>query len=319
VTGARGIPRAGGLPAPGSAGAWWLAIRPRTLPAAVAPVLVGAALAWSDQAFRPLPALAALAGALLIQIGTNLANDVLDYRKGADTAERIGPTRVVQAGLLSPRAVAGGAAASFALAAAVGLYLILGAGGGWPILVLGLAALASGVLYTAGPYPLAYVGLGDLFVMAFFGLGAVAGTYYVQALKLTPAALGLGVAIGALATAILVVNNLRDVDTDRAAGKRTLVVRLGAPWARRYYTALIALAFALPPALVLLGWLSPFGLAALAALPSALPPARAVRSGASGRALLPVLGLTATLETVFALCLAAGLVVAGWVGAGVWV
>jgi 1,4-dihydroxy-2-naphthoate octaprenyltransferase len=302
------------LPAPGSSGAWWLAIRPRTLPAAIAPVLVGTALAWADSAYRFWPALAALAGAILIQVGTNLANDVLDFRKGADTAERIGPTRAVQAGLLSPRAVAWGAGVSFALAALVGLYLILGAGGGLPILLLGVASLAAGLLYTAGPYPLAYVGLGDVFVMAFFGLGAVAGTYYVQALSVAPAALGLGLAVGALATAILVVNNLRDVDTDRAAGKRTLVVRLGADWARRYYTALIVLAFALPPLLVLAGWLSPFGLAALVAIPSALPPVRAVRAGASGRALLPVLGLTATLETIYALCLAAGLVVAGWVG-----
>ena len=277
---------------------------------------VGSALAWADYGFRPLPALAALAGALLIQIGTNLANDVLDYRKGADTAQRVGPTRVVQAGLLSPRAVAWGAGVSFGAAALVGLYLVLGAGGGWPILLLGVVSLAAGVLYTAGPFPLAYVGLGDLFVMAFFGIAAVSGTYYVQALQLSPASFWLGVAVGCLAVAILAVNNLRDIDTDRVAGKKTLVVRLGAGWARRYYAVLVALAFLLPVLLVAGRWLSPFGLAVLVAVPSAIPPVRAVLAGAAGRALLPILGLTASLQIVHAACLCAGLVVAGWLGLG---
>lgn len=302
------------LPPPGSPAAWWLAIRPRTLSAAIAPVAVGSALAWADYVFRPLPAFAALLGALFIQMGTNLANDVLDYRKGADTVDRVGPTRVTQAGLLTPRAVARGAAVSFGLAALVGLYLVLGAGGGWPILLLGVASLAAGVLYTAGPYPLAYVGLGDLFVLAFFGIAAVAGTYYVQALRLAPVAVGLGAAVGCLAVAILVVNNLRDVETDRAAGKQTLVVRLGADWARRYYAALVVLAFLLPLLLVGAGWVSPLALAVLVAIPSAIPPVRAVLAGAAERALLPILGLTASLQIVHALCLGGGLVVAGWVG-----
>lgn len=300
------------LPAPGSRGAWWLAIRPKTLTAAFAPVLIGAALAWSDGFFRLGPALAALAGALAIQIGTNLANDVMDWRKGADTAERLGPTRTVQAGLLPPRAVAWGAAASFALAAALGLYLT--AVSDWQILVLGIVSITAGVLYTAGPFPLAYVGLGDVFVMAFFGIAAVAGTYYVQALHWSPVALALGVAVGCLAVALLVVNNLRDLDTDRAAGKRTLVVRMGDAWARRYFAALVAAAFLIPLVLLAVGWLGPFSLTVLVALPSALPPLRAVLAGAGGRALNPLLGLTSSLELVYALCLSAGLVLQGQLG-----
>jgi 1,4-dihydroxy-2-naphthoate octaprenyltransferase len=300
------------LPEPGSAGAWWLAARPRTLSAAIAPVAVGSALALYDFAFDPLPALAALLGALAIQVGTNLANDVMDYRKGADTAERLGPTRAVQAGLLPPGTVARGAAASFGVAVVAGLYLTAHAG--WPILVLGIVSILAGILYTAGPWPLAYIGLGDLFVMAFFGIAAVAGTYYVQALAWSPVALALGVAVGALAVAILVVNNLRDLATDRVAGKRTLVVRMGDGWARRYYAALIALAFLVPVVLVAGGWLSLFALSALVALPSALPPLRAVLGGADGRALNPILGLTASLQIVYAVCLVAGLVVAAWIG-----
>lgn len=310
MTGA--APAARPLPAPGSRGAWWLAIRPKTLTAAFAPVLVGAALAWNDGFFRLGPALAALVGALAIQIGTNLANDVMDWRKGADTADRLGPTRTVQAGLLAPRAVAWGAAASFALAALVGLYLT--AVSDWQILALGLVSITAGILYTAGPFPLAYVGLGDVFVLAFFGIAAVAGTYFVQAVHWSPVAVVLGVAVGCLAVALLVVNNLRDIDTDRAVGKRTLVVRMGDAWARRYYAALVALAFALPLGLVALGWLGPFTLAVLVALPSALPPLRAVLAGSSGRALNPLLGLTSSLELVYALCLSAGLVLQGQVG-----
>ncbi len=296
--------------------AWWLAIRPKTLTATIAPVAVGSALAFFTGAFEPLPALAALAGGLLIQIGTNLANDVLDFRRGADTAARLGPTRVVQAGLLTPRAVAWGAAAAFGGAALVGLYLV--AVGGWPILVLGLASILSGVLYTAGPYPLAYVGLGDLFVMAFFGIGAVAGTYYVQALELSPAAILLGVAVGAMSVGILTVNNLRDIDTDRAAGKRTLAVRMGEARTRAYYAGMIALAFVIPVVQVLAGGLSlaprpgigigPGALLVLVAAPIAWIPVQRVRAGARGAALNPVLGLTARAQIWHAACLAVGLV-----------
>jgi 1,4-dihydroxy-2-naphthoate polyprenyltransferase len=289
---------------------WWLAIRPKTLSASIAPVVVATALAWHDGAFRPVPALAALIGALLIQIGTNFSNDVLDFRRGADHAERLGPTRVTQAGLLAPRTVALGAAAAYGFAALIGVYLVSVAG--VPILILGAAAIVSGVLYTAGPLPLAYVGLGDLFVLLFFGLAAVAGTYYVQALAVTPSSLALGVAEGALAVGILTVNNLRDVDSDRATGKRTLAVRIGAPVTRRYYSLVVACAFIVPVVLVavrLLGW--PV-LVVLVALPQAVTVTHQVLGGTDGRALNHVLAATSRMQMLHAALLVVGLVVDGW-------
>lgn len=338
-----GVGRDAAAVAAGSFRAWWLAARPKTLTASIAPVAVAAGLAVAAGSFHALAAAAALVGALLIQVGTNLANDVLDFRRGADTAERLGPTRVVQAGLLSPRAVAWGAAAAFALAALVGLYLI--AVGGLPILAIGLLAIASGVAYTAGPAPLAYVGLGDAFVMAFFGVAAVAGTYLVQAraaldgddlaraLALLPHAAALGVAVGALAVAILTINNLRDIPTDRAAGKRTLAVRLGEARTRRYLGAQLALAFAVPVALALLPVVPraslggvpqrlPMLLAELGGGPRSLPTLLAVLAaapmavrlwrdvaGASGRALNPLLARTARLQMLHAALLALALAV----------
>ncbi|HYX90253.1 MAG TPA: 1,4-dihydroxy-2-naphthoate polyprenyltransferase, partial [Myxococcaceae bacterium] len=206
-------------PRPGLA-AWILAARPKTLAAAVMPVCVGTALAYGSGKGRAGPALAALAGALLIQIGTNLANDFFDFKKGADTGARLGPTRVTQAGLIAPEAVFTAAMLAFGAAVAVGLYLTWVAG--WPILVIGLLSVASGYAYTGGPYPLGYHGLGDAFVFVFFGLVAVAGTYYAHALALTPLAVAAGVPLGALSTGLLAVNNLRDVETDARAGKRTL-------------------------------------------------------------------------------------------------
>lgn len=298
---------------PSAVRAWWLAIRPKTLSAAVAPVLVGTALAAHDGRFAPLPALAALLGALLIQIGTNLANDVLDFHRGADDGARLGPTRVTQAGLLSPGRVGAGAALCFGAAAAIGLYLTARAG--LPILAVGAAAIVSGVLYTAGPYPLAYVGLGDLFVLVFFGLAAVAGTYYVQALGVTPEALLLGVAVGALAVAILNVNNLRDIDTDRGVGKRTLAVRLGVRTTRRYLAVVVTAAFVLPVAMVALGALPLPALLVLAAAPGGWRLIRGILAGTEGRALNPLLGATARLQVLHALLLSLGLAagaIAGW-------
>jgi len=284
---------------------WWLAIRPRTLTASVAPVLVGTALAAHDGALGPLPAAAALAGALLIQIGTNLSNDVLDFRRGADAPGRVGPTRAVQAGLLPARQVALASAFAFVLAGAVGLYLV--AVGGRPILLLGVAALVSGVLYTAGPAPLAYVGLGDAFVMVFFGLAAVSGTYYVQAGHVGATAIGLGIAVGALAVAILAVNNLRDIETDASAGKRTLAVRLGPGATRRYYVGLVVVAFAVPVALWLAGRLGAGVLLCLFAVPLAAAPVREVRGGRTGAGLNTVLAATARLQLAHAALLSLGL------------
>lgn len=292
--------------APGSPGAWVLAARPHTLPAAVAPVLVGTGLAARDGVFAAGPAAAALAGALLIQVGTNFANDYSDFHKGADTADRVGPTRAVQAGLLSPRAMRAGAVGAFGAAAVFGLYLTLIAG--WPVVAIGLASIAAGILYTGGPAPLGYVGLGDASVFVFFGLVAVAGTYYVQALSVAPEALLAGAAMGALITAILVVNNLRDIDTDAASGKRTLAVLLGERGTRVEYVLLLLVAYAVPLVGVAgFGW-PRATLMALATAPLALRPFRAVMAARDPARLNPALGDTARLAVLFGLVLALGFV-----------
>jgi 1,4-dihydroxy-2-naphthoate octaprenyltransferase len=285
--------------------AWLLAIRPATLSAAAAPVLVGTALAVRDGRFRPLAALAALVGAMLIQIGTNLLNDVDDFERGADTHERLGPTRVTQSGLLTATEVRLAGWAAFAAAAAVGLYLIACAG--WPILVLGIAALVSAWAYTGGPWPLGYNGLGDLFVFLFFGVAAVAGTYYVQALHTTGTVWATTLPAGALATAILVVNNVRDVETDRAAGKRTLAVRLGQSAGRLEHAALVALAYLVPLLLWVTGSASRWVLLPWLSLPMACLLVRDVATITKGPAFNTALHHTARLHLVFGVLFAAGL------------
>jgi 1,4-dihydroxy-2-naphthoate octaprenyltransferase len=220
---------------------WVQAARPRTLPVAIAPVLVGTALAGSEDVFRPLAFVAALIGSIFIQIGTNLSNDYSDARRGADSEERLGPVRVTAGGLVPPRAVLVATWLAFAVAVLAGVYLIVIAG--WILLVVGLVAIAAGVLYTGGPRPYGYEGLGELFVFMFFGLVAVVGSYYVQTEELSWLALGLSIPIGLLAAAILMVNNIRDVDTDGRAGKRTLAVRLGRERARRLFVVTVALAY----------------------------------------------------------------------------
>ena len=284
---------------------WLLAARPKTLPAAAAPVVVGAAAAFGDGAFRWGPALAALAGALLLQIGSNLANDVFDYKKGADAPDRLGPLRVTQAGLLTPGQVLAGMWATFGLAALIGLYLVWV--GGWPIVVMGLAAIISAIAYTGGPFPLGYHGLGDLFVFIFFGLVAVTGTYYVQAGAISSLAVWAAAPVGLLVVNILVVNNLRDIDTDRAAGKKTLAVRLGAGGARAEYMLLLALAYAAPPLMWLVGVSSGWVLLAWLSMPAAAAPVRLVLRQ-TGRALNQALAGSARLALVYALLLAAGLI-----------
>ncbi|MGM0556922.1 MAG: 1,4-dihydroxy-2-naphthoate polyprenyltransferase, partial [Myxococcota bacterium] len=213
--------------------AWVMATRPKTLAAAAVPVAVGTGVAVSHDQFQWLPALVALLGAFLIQIGTNLANDYFDFQKGADNEDRLGPTRVVSSGLISAKAVRNAMILAFALAAAVGSYLIWL--GGWPILVIGVLSIMSGIAYTGGPFPLGYNGLGDLFVFIFFGVVAVMGTYYVQALEWSLESFVASVPVGLLSVAILIVNNYRDIDTDRAAGKMTLAVRLGRSLTRVQY------------------------------------------------------------------------------------
>lgn len=285
--------------------AWVMAARPRTLPAAVAPVLVGMALAQADGAFSLLPALAALAAALLIQIGTNLANDYYDFVKGADIAGRKGPTRVAHSGLIKLSALRRGTVLVFVAASLVGLYLV--AVGGWPILVIGVASLGSALAYTGGPYPLGYHGLGDLFVFLFFGLAAVCGTYYVQALTISAKAILAAVPVGTLTTAILVVNNLRDIETDREAGKRTLAVMLGPGGTRLEYVLLLAVAYAVPVLFWLAGWSSRRVLLPWATLPLALGLTRTIYQTTEGRALNQALAGTANLDLGFALLLALGL------------
>lgn len=291
-------------PAPGSAAAWLLAARPKTLPAAVAPVLVGTAVALREGGFRPGPALAALAGALLLQVGSNLANDVFDHEKGADAVGRLGPPRAAQSGLLTPAAMKRGTAAVFGLATLVGCYLAYVAG--WPVVAIGLASIASAVAYTGGPRPIGYHGLGDLFVFVFFGLVAVCGTVFVQMLRVPALAWWAAVPVGLLATAILVVNNERDREQDAACGKRTLAVRLGPRASRVEYALLVALSFAVPVALVLAGRAGPWLLLPLLAAPLAVQRVRRV-AGSSGAALDPSLAATAQLLLAFSFLLAAGI------------
>ncbi len=289
---------------------WVQAARPKTLTAAAAPVLMGASLAVSHGRFALLPAAAALAGALLIQVGTNFANDYYDSVRGGDTGERVGPTRVTQSGLIEAAAVRRAALATFGLAVLVGVYLV--AVGGTPILVIGVLSVISGWAYTAGPFPLAYNGLGDLFVLLFFGPVAVAGTYWVQALEMRPELLLAGFGIGALNTAILVANNLRDLETDRRAAKRTLPVLFGRTTGRIEYTALVLVAFATLPAGVRVYAWSPLCLLGLAA---AIPAGRALRlvlAHADARRLMPALPGTAAAAGLYGLLFAVGLTVASF-------
>jgi 1,4-dihydroxy-2-naphthoate octaprenyltransferase len=284
--------------------AWWLAIRPATLTASAAPVLVGTGAAWADGAFAAGPALAALLGASLLQVGANFANDVFDFERGADTADRLGPERATQQGWISAAQMKRAMWLAFAGAAAVGLYLTYVAG--WPVLALGLLSIAAAYLYTGGPKPYGYLGLGDLAVFVFFGPGAVAGTYYVQALSVAPLALLAAIPIGALATAILVVNNLRDIETDARAGKHTLAVRIGDGATRAYYLLLLVVAYLMPPWLWLSGLADAWVLLPWLSLPLAVRLAGRMRHE-RGLALNGCLVRTARLEVVFGLLFALGL------------
>jgi 1,4-dihydroxy-2-naphthoate octaprenyltransferase len=285
--------------------AWLLATRPKTLPAAISPVLVGCAVAWAEDGFDLVSALAAFAVALLLQVGANLANDVADYRRGADTDDRLGPVRVTQGGLIPSRRVVMATVMVLLAAAMPGLYLVWRGG---PILaLLGLLAIAAAVTYTAGPKPFGYLGLGELFVFIFFGPVAVVGTAFVMTHDVTRLALLSSVAMGCLVTAILVVNNLRDIDTDRVAGKLTLAVRIGRGATRWEYTALIAVAYAMPVVMWWSGLSEPWPLLAWTTAPLAIHLGRQVWE-VGGRGLNPVLGGTARLCLLFAATLGAGIV-----------
>jgi 1,4-dihydroxy-2-naphthoate octaprenyltransferase len=294
---------ADGRPRP-SLKSWLMAVRPKTLTASLMPVAVGTGLAFGEHVGRWLPAIAALVGALFIQIGTNFTNDYYDFKKGADTAERLGPVRVTQSGLISPGTVLAGAMVCFALAILTGTYLVWV--GGWPIVAIGLTSVLCGYAYTGGPLPLAYHGLGDVFVFVFFGLVAVTGTYYVQALTVSTAAWWATIPVGALGTALLVVNNLRDAHTDVKAHKRTLVVRLGTGAGKVEYIVLLVASFATPFILFGLGLASAWVFLALLSAPLAVPPLKLVLR-AQGAALNAALGGTARLQLVFGLLFALGL------------
>lgn len=285
---------------------WMMAARPKTLPAAVGPVLVGTAAAIEAGRFRPLPALAALAVALLLQIGVNMANDYFDFMKGIDTTERLGPTRVAASGLISPARLRLGMAVVFGTSILLGGYLMYA--GGWPVIVIGLAAILAALAYSGGPFPIASHGLGDLFVFIFFGLVAVCGTYYVQARSLTWLAVASAVPPGLLITAILVVNNLRDIETDARTGKRTLAVILGADGSRIEFYSLLGLAYLAPCILIALGWISFWGLLPFASIPMAIPLIRVMREKVAGRALNKSLADTARLSLVYSLLFAVGLI-----------
>ncbi|MEA2427578.1 MAG: 1,4-dihydroxy-2-naphthoate polyprenyltransferase [Thermoleophilaceae bacterium] len=283
---------------------WAVAARPRTLPAAVAPVLVGTALAGQEGTFKPLRFACALIGSIFIQIGTNLANDYSDARRGADTDDRLGPVRVTAGGLMPPRQVLVGTYVAFGIAVAAGAYLIAVAG--WGLLLVGVASIAAGVLYTGGPKPYGYEGLGELFVFLFFGVVAVAGSYFVQMEKLEWQAFALSVPVGLLASAILVVNNVRDVDTDRRAGKRTLAVKLGRAGARRLFAAMLAVAYLSPIAIWAAGGLSAWILLPLLTLPLAVRLWRIVNTRTDGPSLNGALAATGQLLALFSILLAAG-------------
>jgi 1,4-dihydroxy-2-naphthoate octaprenyltransferase len=283
---------------------WIIAARPRTLPAAVAPVLVGTALAGSEDVFHPLAFVCALIGSVFIQIGTNLSNDYSDARRGADTEDRLGPVRVTAGGLMPPKQVLVGTYIAFGIAVAAGAYLIAIAG--WQLLVVGAASILAGVLYTGGPRPYGYEGLGELFVFLFFGVVAVVGSYYVQIQQLEWVAFALSVPVGLLVSAILVVNNVRDIETDRRAGKLTLAVRLGRERARILFAAMVGVAFVVPVVVWLAGGLSAWLLLTLAALPLVPPLLRTVFTRSDGPSLNRALAETGRLVAVFSLLLAAG-------------
>lgn len=289
---------------PGPLRIWLLAARVPTLPAAVVPVLVGSATAWAAGSFKPGVFVAALVASILIQIGTNLANDYFDFRKGADTPGRLGPVRVTQSGLVPPETVRAATMLTFGLAALIGVYLVIE--GGLPILLIGLLSIAAGVLYTGGPWPLAYHGLGDVTVFIFFGLIAVVGTTYLHTGTLLPTAVVNALPVAALVTAILVVNNLRDVATDRQTGKRTLAVRLGRRATRLEYLLLLIVAYTVP----LISWVAlgapQYFWAPLLTLPIAVPLVRLVLT-AEGRPLNRALAGTGRLHLLFGIALAAGI------------
>ncbi len=294
-----------GPASPSALGTWVSACRPRTLPAAVAPVVVGSALAAHDHHFEAAAAGICLAFALLVQIGTNFANDYYDFVHGADDHTRVGPRRAVASGLVRPFVMRRAAAAAFALAFMVGLALIHW--GGYVMLAVGVSSILCGYAYTGGPWPLGYRGWGDILGFVFFGLVAVAVTYFVQAAHFTRFAFLAGVPMGLLAANILLVNNYRDTETDAVAGKRTLVVRFGRPFARFQHAASLLVAFAVP-VLFSVGGFGPWSLLPLAAAPIAVAHIRRLAHGRSPADYVALLGSTGRLIGLYSALFAIGIV-----------
>ncbi len=283
---------------------WWLAIRPKTLAAAIAPVMMGTVMAFRDGEEHLPSAVLALAGALLIQMGTNLANDYYDFIKGTDQQDRIGPLRVTQAGLIAPFKVKMAFILCYFLAAVCSLYLIWR--GGWPILGIGVASIFFGILYTAGPCPFGHLGLGEIFVLIFFGPVAVAGTYYVQSLEINPAVVIAGLGPGLISAAILAVNNLRDLETDRRANKKTLAVRFGRSFAVAEYLLFLQLAAMVPTMVYLITDDYPYSLAAVTISLWAIPASMTVLTKTDGPSLNNALALTGKLLLVYTLLFSMG-------------
>ena len=283
---------------------WLLAFRPKTLVAAASPVLIGSVMAYEAEKGHLISASAALVGALLIQIGTNLSNDYFDFVKGADTEERLGPIRATQAGWISPVIILRASVFVFGMALLVGFYLVWR--GGWPILLIGLFSIVSGYLYTGGPYPLGYLGLGELFVLIFFGPVATGGTFYVQAFEITPEVVFAGLAPGLLSTSLLAVNNLRDINTDRKAGKRTLAVRFGSRFARLEYVLCLVCAVCVPTILVLQRQANWFAMCTLITLIPAIPSLQCVLGNNEGIELNKTLTNTGKIIVFFSLLFSIG-------------
>jgi len=285
---------------------WWLAIRPKTLTVSLTPVMVGSAMAYAEtSAIAWLPLLCALLAAMLIQIGTNLHNDVSDFERGADTAERVGPARATASGWLAPATVRRAAFTCFGLAVVLGIYLVWH--GGWPIFLLGICSVAAGWGYTGGPRPIAYSALGELFVWLFFGLGAVMGSYYLQTFSLGWSVFLAASMVGLLAAAVIVVNNYRDLDSDRKIGKNTLAVRIGRAGSQAEYTLLLFTPYLLLPLLAYLGH-SGWGVGLpLLSLPLALSLWQRFRHERPGPAFNFILAQTAQLQLGFGILLSIGL------------
>jgi len=284
---------------------WWSAVRPATLAASVAPVLAGTAVAIHEGGIRPAAGFGALIVALAMQIGVNFANDYSDFVRGADTPRRVGPLRAAASGVVAPEQVRWAAVVAFGVAAVAGLALSLATD--WRLLIVGAACLLAGWLYTGGPRPYGYLGLGELFVFVFFGLVATCGTVYVEALHVTLLAVLAGVAMGCLATAILVLNNLRDIETDAAAGKRTLATRIGRERTLIVLTLLVVASFIVPAVMSTLGLASPTVLLVLLAIPIAALPVRTAFATRSGPALVAALKRMSAAEMAYAMLLAVGL------------